>query len=536
IPVRWFPASWTLRERKQREKFQAVIHDIPEDMTMATLWMDRKPNEFLMHSGASAFKIIQTSKGRRKLVGYFENWETTLKALDSPPVTLPLGKELKWCRHSIPNLKKARKLKTKNTPDTKTSGNTGNAPDSNKSKKKDQAALPTFVHSNNPDYVLVLVIWWQNSRINQSRHSDSNANALSHSRSRSKSRDRFASTSRRDNNNNKNNSYNNNQNKSTPNSSQHTWQRRFALTACIFDAQDICTSDHNPRQTRRVFKFDSVTESQWSEFTDKANALCEVSPSTFSSWHINQMCEYLQSRILNATKATLPSSTVGNNYTPKVPKELETLIQQYPLTYSTAHEHKWSTHLIRLQNILQLYKKVFTFIPTLPLSLSSCRQDDFKSLLDTLSNLSKSLRRFQLLKEKEFQDSSIRARVEDRNNNFETDLSSFINSVLSRNRRYITLDHVFLDHPTRPQLLTDPKDIDDAVVNHFQNFVPINSTPPTSIDVLPDRWSSAYQPMNDVSSSIYDSLMNPLLLKNVMSKFPFTSLDSGIGDPSTDYL
>ncbi|EXX73430.1 hypothetical protein RirG_060390 [Rhizophagus irregularis DAOM 197198w] len=45
-----------------------------------------------MQSGASAFKVIQTSKGKRKLVGYFENWETTLKALDSPPVTLPLGK------------------------------------------------------------------------------------------------------------------------------------------------------------------------------------------------------------------------------------------------------------------------------------------------------------------------------------------------------------------------------------------------------------------------------------------------------------
>ncbi|EXX64774.1 hypothetical protein RirG_139570 [Rhizophagus irregularis DAOM 197198w] len=37
IPVRWFSASWTLRKRKQREKFQAVIHDIPEEMTMATL-------------------------------------------------------------------------------------------------------------------------------------------------------------------------------------------------------------------------------------------------------------------------------------------------------------------------------------------------------------------------------------------------------------------------------------------------------------------------------------------------------------------
>ncbi|EXX65001.1 hypothetical protein RirG_137470 [Rhizophagus irregularis DAOM 197198w] len=134
------------------------------------------------------------------------------------------------------------------------------------------------------------------------------------------------------------------------------------------------------------------------------------------------MCEYLQSRILKAANATLPSSIVGNNYTPKVPKDLEILTQhypflnhlmhsirllrKYPLTYSTAHEHN------------------FYFHPTLPSSLSSCRQDNFKSLIDDLSNISKSLRGFQLLQEKEFQDSSIRAHLDDRNNNFETDLSS----------------------------------------------------------------------------------------------------------------
>ncbi|GBC22343.2 hypothetical protein GLOIN_2v1786555 [Rhizophagus irregularis DAOM 181602=DAOM 197198] len=305
----------------------------------------------------------------------------------------------------------------------------------------------------------------------------------------------------------------------------------FALTACIFDAQDICTSDHNPvityydmslliaftklararqlkRQTRRVFKFDSVTDSQWTEFTDYADNLCDASPSTFSSWHINQMCEYLQSRILKAANATLPSSTVGNNYTPKVPKDLEIITQhyqflnrlihsirilrKYPSTYSAAHNYKWSIHLHRLQNIFQLYKKVFISIPTLPSSLSSCRQDNFKSLLDILSNISKSLRKLYLLQEKEFQDSSIRAHLDDKNNNFETDLSSFIDSALSRTRRCITLDRVFIDHPTQPQLLTDPKNIDDAVINHFQNFVPIKSTPPMSIETLPDRWSSAY--------------------------------------------
>ncbi|PKK58268.1 hypothetical protein RhiirC2_823458, partial [Rhizophagus irregularis] len=169
IPVRWFPASWTLRERKQREKFQAVIHDIPENMTMATLWMDRKPNEFLIRSGASAFKIIQTSKGKRKLVGYFKNWETTLKVLDSLPVTLPLGKELKWCRHSIPNLKKAYKPKTKNTQDTKTSGKTGNVLASNKSKKKDK--VPSSSLNKSKDNQLK-VLYTQKKAKNTSKSKD----------------------------------------------------------------------------------------------------------------------------------------------------------------------------------------------------------------------------------------------------------------------------------------------------------------------------------------------------------------------------
>ncbi|CAB4422566.1 unnamed protein product [Rhizophagus irregularis] len=118
---------------------------------MASLWSNRKPCEFLVLSGAHAFKIIQTSKGRRKLVAYFANWETTLMTLEAPPVTLPSGKELKWCRHSIPNLKKAQpKPKTKNTPDKKKSGNTdGNNSVSNRSKKKDKQQSSTKASKNN---------------------------------------------------------------------------------------------------------------------------------------------------------------------------------------------------------------------------------------------------------------------------------------------------------------------------------------------------------------------------------------------------
>ncbi|PKC53068.1 hypothetical protein RhiirA1_480091, partial [Rhizophagus irregularis] len=128
IPVRWFLASWTLRERKQREKFQAVIHDIPEDMTMATLWMDRKPCEFC------SFKIIQTSKGRRKLVAYFKNWETTLRVLDMPQFFVPNA-------HNKP--------KAKNTPNTKKSGKSDQNLESKQPKKKDKPTSSKKVPKNN---------------------------------------------------------------------------------------------------------------------------------------------------------------------------------------------------------------------------------------------------------------------------------------------------------------------------------------------------------------------------------------------------
>ncbi|PKB92361.1 hypothetical protein RhiirA5_445003 [Rhizophagus irregularis] len=75
IPVWWFPAKWTLKERKQREKFQATIRNILDSMTLAALWKDSRPHSFLSAiKGLKSFKIIQTAKGDRKFIGYFEKW------------------------------------------------------------------------------------------------------------------------------------------------------------------------------------------------------------------------------------------------------------------------------------------------------------------------------------------------------------------------------------------------------------------------------------------------------------------------------
>ncbi|RGB30175.1 hypothetical protein C1646_711804 [Rhizophagus diaphanus] len=93
-----------------------------------------------MKCGASSFKLIQTSKGRRKLVGYFENWETTFRVLDTPQIFLPEGEELKWSQ---------QKLKAKNTLNTKKSDKTGKVSDSNQPKKKDKQQSSTKAPKNN---------------------------------------------------------------------------------------------------------------------------------------------------------------------------------------------------------------------------------------------------------------------------------------------------------------------------------------------------------------------------------------------------
>ncbi|GBB92767.1 hypothetical protein RclHR1_20510006 [Rhizophagus clarus] len=225
--------------------------------------------------------------------------------------------------------------------------------------------------------------------------------------------------------------------------------KSFLLTSIISDACDSSLSDHNPvvtyfdssllcssvklararqlkRRTRHIFLLDSVFPALWDDFSAHIDASCTVPPNTFASWHINRMCEYLHSSIIAGATAVLPSRTIGNDHTPHLPKELETLIQHYRFlnrvlhsirllrkyshSFSSLHDRKWSVYLIRLENIFRLYNSCFTTIPVLPATLSSCRADNFKHIFDILTHSSSLLRGLHLLKEKEYQDLSIKSR------------------------------------------------------------------------------------------------------------------------------
>ncbi|GBC10117.1 hypothetical protein RclHR1_09350004 [Rhizophagus clarus] len=85
IPVRWFPASWNLSERKQREKFQAVVHNLPNDMTDGSLF----PNDALTN------------------FCYFDTWDHVSTRINN--LQLWNDVRISWCRYSTPNFKNLRK-------------------------------------------------------------------------------------------------------------------------------------------------------------------------------------------------------------------------------------------------------------------------------------------------------------------------------------------------------------------------------------------------------------------------------------------
>ena len=91
IPVRWFPGTYSLKERKHRERFVAIIKNLPEDMTTATLYQGAL-HQFLLTAKVDAFKIIKLADGSRKLLGYYKNLD------DMKDI---IGKQQLWTENSL---------------------------------------------------------------------------------------------------------------------------------------------------------------------------------------------------------------------------------------------------------------------------------------------------------------------------------------------------------------------------------------------------------------------------------------------------
>uniref|UniRef100_A0A1D1YKA8 Chromatin modification-related protein EAF3 n=1 Tax=Anthurium amnicola TaxID=1678845 RepID=A0A1D1YKA8_9ARAE len=115
IPVRWFPGTYSLKERKHRERFVAIIKNLPEDMTTATLYHGT-PHQFLLNAKVNAFKIIKTADGSRKLLGYYKNLDDMKAVIGNKQSWGEFS--LEWCTlDSLAPKKKERTQPNRSTPE-----------------------------------------------------------------------------------------------------------------------------------------------------------------------------------------------------------------------------------------------------------------------------------------------------------------------------------------------------------------------------------------------------------------------------------
>ncbi|GES86323.1 hypothetical protein GLOIN_2v1871772 [Rhizophagus clarus] len=148
IPTRWFPATWNLAERKERERFQAVIYDPPESMNTASLTASQHLT-FLSELNIKMFKEIKFPDGSRKIVGYFETWEHLQKCISN--LTLWYGKNVSWCKHTT-ILKKTKKISPNSSHSAKRK-NQGDRVDTKSSTKLSKSIPATGLnktHIRNP--------------------------------------------------------------------------------------------------------------------------------------------------------------------------------------------------------------------------------------------------------------------------------------------------------------------------------------------------------------------------------------------------
>ncbi|GBC23508.2 hypothetical protein GLOIN_2v1473242 [Rhizophagus irregularis DAOM 181602=DAOM 197198] len=106
LPIRWFPANWDLKQRKEREQFQAVIKGVPASVNTATLYPENHAHSILAPIGCKAFKLIQ-DWDTRKLITYYESWADLNKVIGKPFSLDEFTGD--WMMYFTPNLKQRRR-------------------------------------------------------------------------------------------------------------------------------------------------------------------------------------------------------------------------------------------------------------------------------------------------------------------------------------------------------------------------------------------------------------------------------------------
>ncbi|GBB95341.1 hypothetical protein RclHR1_25110001 [Rhizophagus clarus] len=107
--IKWFsfPASWSLKERKEKERFQAVVQGSPDSFTADALAVKEHLTNFVYPLHIKAFKEVKNPDGTRKMIAYFKSWEDLQNIISKE--SFWNRTKLSWYHHIVPSFITRRK-------------------------------------------------------------------------------------------------------------------------------------------------------------------------------------------------------------------------------------------------------------------------------------------------------------------------------------------------------------------------------------------------------------------------------------------
>ncbi|GBC48273.2 RNA-directed DNA polymerase from mobile element jockey-like [Rhizophagus irregularis DAOM 181602=DAOM 197198] len=230
-------------------------------------------------------------------------------------------------------------------------------------------------------------------------------------------------------------------------------------------------------EQRTIFLYKNLKEDTWDTFSNEVNSRLELylvthhpSVSSLSALSLDKLWYALKRSILGGAIDSLPFQHVSNTYHHKYSLELTMLIAI-------------NKFLDRLLFKLTTSQTTHYTIPT----YSTTPLPAFVKFLRSQKAL-------------------VSAYLSTQFHQHRVDSIEFYTAL--RDEHFSTV-LVVID--SKPTLLTEPSDIKQAAIKHFQSVV----TPPlvqhSSIDKFPPRWQRAYTPISDIDSSLYTSVMSPIL-------------------------
>ncbi|GBC16922.2 RNA-directed DNA polymerase from mobile element jockey-like [Rhizophagus irregularis DAOM 181602=DAOM 197198] len=287
-------------------------------------------------------------------------------------------------------------------------------------------------------------------------------------------------------------------------------------------------------EQRTIFLYKNLKDDTWDKFSNEVNSRLELylithhpSVSSLSALSLDKLWHVLKRSILGGGIDSLPFQHVSNTHHHKYPPELTMLIAVnkfldrllFKLTTSRPSRPAQISQMINSLPIQLILLKSLLTDYTIP-SYSTTPLSTFVKFLRSQKALVSAYLSTQFHQHRV---DSIEYYTALRDEHFSTSSGSFISSALSVEHRSIVLDRVLVVIDSKPTLFTDPSDIKQAAIKHFQSVV----TPPlvqySSTDSFPSRWQRAYTPLPDIDSSLYNSVMSPILAdewKNTLNSMP----------------